>query len=121
MGYYAAFLDLGDKPCLVVGGGAAATEKAQQLLDAGASVTVLWTSFDPGLQELGDAGRVRLLQRELEEADLQGCCLVIDASGDDDSGARVAAAARRHSVLVNVLDRPALCDFIAPALVRRGR
>jgi len=32
----------------------------------------------------------------------------------------VAAAARRWRALVNVVDRPQHCDFIVPAVLRRG-
>jgi precorrin-2 dehydrogenase/sirohydrochlorin ferrochelatase len=52
--------------------------------------------------------------------DLDGCLMVVDASMDEATGVEVFAAARERSVLCNVLDRPALCDFIAPAIVRRG-
>ena len=126
MGYYAAFLDVGERLCLVVGGGAAAEDKVRGLLESGANVVVCSGPTDsglkpgPGLEELAAAGRVELRRRDFAVADLEGCVLVIDASGDDRSGVRVAAAARERGVLVNVLDRPALCDFIAPALVRRG-
>ena len=101
MGYYAAFLDITGKRCLVVGTGPAAEDKARGLREAGAEV-------------------LTVTDEEFVEADLNGCTLVIDASTDEASGVRVAYAARRRGVLVNVLDRPALCDFIAPALVRHG-
>jgi precorrin-2 dehydrogenase / sirohydrochlorin ferrochelatase len=124
MGYYAAFLDVGDRCCLVVGGGAPAEEKVRGLLDSDARVIVCSGATDSGisagLEELAAEGRIELRRRDFEASDLEGCVLVIDASGDDKSGVRVAAAARERGVLVNVLDRPALCDFIAPALVRRG-
>lgn len=126
MGYYAAFLDVSDRRCLVVGGGAPAEDKVRGLLDSGARVIVCSGPPDSGrepstgMEELAAAGRIELLRRDFEATDLEGCVLVIDASGDDPSGVRVAAAARERGVLVNVLDRPALCDFIAPALVRRG-
>ena len=38
----------------------------------------------------------------------------------DDGAAELAAAARPERVLVNVEDRPALCDFHSVAEVRRG-
>lgn len=99
MGYYAAYLDVTGKKCLLIGDGAAAQEKMEGLIESGASV---------------------VRKQDFDADDLDGCFLVIDASQDEPTGERVAAAARARGVLVNVLDRPALCDFIAPALVRRG-
>lgn len=119
-GYYAVYLDLDHKCCLVVGGGAAAADKARGLLAAGADVTVVSPTFEDALVQMGGRREVRLLAHAFVEDDLDGVQLVIDASGDDPQGVRVAAAARRRRVLVNVLDRTPLCDFIAPAMVRRG-
>lgn len=120
MGYYAAFLDLGGRPCLLVGGGRPAEEKARGLLEAGARLTVVWDNATAGLKELAATDRLALLRRRFQPADLDGCFLAVDASEDRPTGDAVAAAARERGVLLNVLDRPELCDFIAPALVRRG-
>ena len=119
-GYYAIYLDLDNKSCLVVGGGAAAADKARSLVAAGADVTVVSPTFEDELVQMGGRHEVRLLAHAFVEGDLDGVQLVIDASGDDPQGVRVAAAARRRRILVNVLDRTPLCDFIAPAMVRRG-
>lgn len=120
MGYYAAFLDLAGKRTLVVGGGAAAEDKARGLRDAGALVTVVAAEIGPGVRRLEAAGEVEVVERHFVEADLDGVALVIDASADEATGHTVSRAARARGILVNILDRPALCDFIAPALVRRG-
>lgn len=120
VGYYPVYLDLAGKSCLVLGGGGQAAEKALGLVGAGGDVTVVAPWFDAELVELGGRREVRLLAHEFTESDLDGVELVIDASLDEALGHRVSAAARRRRVLVNVLDRPALCDFIAPAVVRRG-
>jgi len=119
-GYYPVYLDLWRKRCLVLGGNAAAADKARHLAEAGADVTVLAPDFTEDLIQMGGRREVRLLARSFSEDDLDGVTLVVDASGDDPQGVRVAAAARRRRVLVNVLDRVPLCDFIAPAVVRRG-
>lgn len=116
MGYYAAFLDVTDRRCLVVGGGEPALAKVRGLLEAGAQVTVVWDRLHPDLPALG----VPLHARRFQESDLDGCFLVIDASQDKATGVRVSHAARDRGLPVNVLDRPTLCTFIAPALVRRG-
>lgn len=120
MGYYAAFLDLSDRQCLVVGGGAEAADKARGLLAAGAHVVVAWDEVAEELTAMGAAGEAELRRHRFRADDLDGCFLVVDASLDEATGVEVFAAARSRLVLCNVLDRPARCDFIAPALVRRG-
>jgi precorrin-2 dehydrogenase/sirohydrochlorin ferrochelatase len=119
-GYYPVYLDLAGKSCLVLGGGAAAAAKATQLAEAGADVTVVAVDFEDDLVEMAGRREVRLLAHAFREDDLDGVFLAIDASGDDPQGMRVADAARRRRILVNVLDRVPLCDFIAPAVLRRG-
>ncbi|MGI8609431.1 MAG: precorrin-2 dehydrogenase/sirohydrochlorin ferrochelatase family protein [Candidatus Dormibacteria bacterium] len=119
-GYYALYLDLHHKACLVVGGGPMAADKARGLAAVGADVTVVAPAFEEELLQMGGRHEVRLLAHAFVEDDLEGMEMVIDASGDDPQGVRVSAAARRRRVLVNVLDRTPLCDFIAPAMVRRG-
>jgi siroheme synthase-like protein len=120
VGYYPVYLDLAGKSCLVLGGGPQALAKVRALVAAGADVSVVSPSFDPQLVELGGRHEARLLLHEFTENDLDGVDLVVDASLDEALGHRVSAAARRRRILVNVLDRPALCDFIAPAVIRRG-
>jgi precorrin-2 dehydrogenase/sirohydrochlorin ferrochelatase len=114
------YLDLQGKSCLVLGGGDEAAGKARGLLRAGADVTVIAPAFEDELVQMGGRHEVRLLVHTFREADLDGVELVIDASGDDPQGVKVAEAARRRRILVNVLDRVPQCDFIAPAVVHRG-
>jgi siroheme synthase-like protein len=58
--------------------------------------------------------------KTFENADLDGKALVITATDDPAVQQRVAASARSQSILVNTVDQPDLCDFILPAIVRRG-
>ena len=120
MGYYAAFLDLTDRLCLVVGGGTEAAGKARSLLLAGADVVVVWDEIGDEVTRLAKEGEVKLRRHRFTPEDLEGCFVVIDASLDEATGAEVFLHARSQRVLCNVLDRPVRCDFIAPAIVRRG-
>jgi precorrin-2 dehydrogenase/sirohydrochlorin ferrochelatase len=120
MGYYAAYLDVTDKKCLVVGGGELAEEKVRGLLESGAQVFVAWDKVTDSVHRLAAEKLLTWLPRRFEERMLDGCFLVIDASTDDATAIAVSVEARRRKVLVNVLDRPGRCDFIAPALVRHG-
>ena len=100
MRYYPLFLDLVGQPCIVIGDGRLAAEKAAGLREAGAQVRVI----APGKYRRGD---------------LSGSRLVIDASEDPDINRLSWDEAEAGGILINVVDRPAQCRFIAPAIVRR--
>jgi precorrin-2 dehydrogenase/sirohydrochlorin ferrochelatase len=51
---------------------------------------------------------------------LQGFSLVFAATNDEALHAEVTVEARKAGVLLNVVDRPALCSFIVPAVVSQG-
>jgi siroheme synthase-like protein len=51
---------------------------------------------------------------------VKGCALVIAATNCLEVNAHVAKTARHLGIWVNVVDTPAVCDFIAPAVVQRG-
>lgn len=55
MAYFPMFVDLTDKPCLVVGGGEVAYRKVRTLLDFDAEVTVVAESVCPKLAGLAEA------------------------------------------------------------------
>jgi len=118
--YFAAFLDLRGRRCLVVGGGESSQRKARVLLECGARVTVVSPVVTGGLAALAAAGRIVDRRRAFRRSDLRGCALAVAATGDPTVDDAVAALARRARVLVNVVDRPARCDFILPSVLRRG-
>jgi len=118
--YFAAFLDLRGRRCLVVGGGEISERKARALLECGARVTVVSPVVTGGLAALAAAGRIVDRRRTFRRSDLRGCALAVAATGDPTVDDAVAALARRARVLVNVVDRPARCDFILPSVLRRG-
>jgi len=117
--YYPVFLDLAGQRCVVLGGGMFAAEKAAGLLEAGASVRVVSGRLCPALQELSDAHRVDTVRRDYRPGDLAGARLAVDASEDESINRQSWAEAEAAGILINVVDRPAQCRFIAPAIVRR--
>ncbi|MBT3170293.1 MAG: siroheme synthase [Rhodospirillaceae bacterium] len=120
MRHYPAFLDIEGRPCLVVGGGAAALAKVRLLGRAGAAVTAVAPSFDDDIRALGKGGGVTLVQRAFRDDDVQGHALVHAASADAALDEAVACAAGAENIPVNVVDRPALSSFVMPAIVDRG-
>jgi siroheme synthase-like protein len=120
VGYYPLFVDLAGRACLVVGGGDIAEGKVQGLLAAGASVTVVSPTLVASLAEAARAGRLEHRRRGYRDGDLAGFALAFAATGEPTVNAAVAREGRRSGVWVNAVDDPAHCDFIVPALLRRG-
>jgi len=118
--FYPLFMDLRDRQILVVGGGPVAERKVESLIEAGAAVTVVSPRLTPGLEERARSGSIRAFTREFAPSDLDNALLVISATDVATIQEQVAAAARARRILVNTVDSPHLCDFIVPAVVRRG-
>ncbi len=120
MGYYPVFLEMKDRPCIVVGGGTVAERKVEGLLASGARVTVVSPDLTPALAVLRDEGRLEHVGRAYEEGDLEGYDMAVVATDDGAINADVAREARRRRVWVNAVDDPPNCDFILPSVIRRG-
>jgi siroheme synthase-like protein len=127
--YYPVFLDLHDRLCLVVGGGALAEEKLPELLAAGARVVVVAERPSRAIEALAQAGRLRLRRRAYRDGDLAGAFLAIaafDAASPAikavDTGRRDAIwrEAERRGLPLNSIDDPWRSSFIAGSVVRRG-
>jgi len=120
MKYYPIFLRVAQRSCLIVGGGKVAQQKALSLLGAGAAVTVISPELTAELQALAANGRITHLARPYAPRDVCGYVLAYAATGDPVVDRHIVRDAEDAGVLVNVVDQPDLCDFIAPAVMRRG-
>jgi precorrin-2 dehydrogenase / sirohydrochlorin ferrochelatase len=118
--FYPLLMDLRGRKVLVVGGGLVAERKIESLLEAGSRVTLVAPDVTPALQTLANSETICLLQRRFREEDLDGALLVISATDDSSIQEQVAAAARAWNIPINTVDQPRLCDFIVPAVLRRG-
>jgi uroporphyrin-III C-methyltransferase/precorrin-2 dehydrogenase/sirohydrochlorin ferrochelatase len=118
-----AFFALEGKRCVVAGGGTAATWKAELLSAAGARVDVFAPEPHEGMRALAaspPAGAVIVHARLWQPADIASAAIAVAECADDAEAARFAAAAREAGVPVNVIDRPAFCDFAFGAIVNRS-
>jgi precorrin-2 dehydrogenase/sirohydrochlorin ferrochelatase len=120
MGLYPVFMEMRGKDCLVVGGGNVATQKVNGLLNAEASVTVISPVLNEYLAGLKAQGRIEHIASEYSQSSLEGRALVMVATDDGAVNARVARDARARGIWINASDDPPNCDFILPAIVRKG-
>jgi uroporphyrin-III C-methyltransferase / precorrin-2 dehydrogenase / sirohydrochlorin ferrochelatase len=117
------FLALEGKRAVLAGGNSAAAWKAELLAAAGAQVEVYAAeTSDELLQIAADPprGSVTINRRGWTADDLKSAAVAIGAFEDNESAAAFAAAARAAGVPVNVIDKPAFCDFAFGAIVNRS-
>ncbi|MGH8416303.1 MAG: siroheme synthase CysG [Pseudomonas sp.] len=120
MEYLPLFHNLRGARVLVVGGGEIALRKSRLLADAGAVLRVVAPEIGTELRELIDSSGGEQILRGYSDADLNGCVLIIAATDDEPLNAQVSTDARQRGVPVNVVDAPALCSVIFPAIVDRS-
>jgi precorrin-2 dehydrogenase/sirohydrochlorin ferrochelatase len=102
----------------VLGRGKAAVRRLLQAEEAGAEDI---TIFSPGADDhLKAHAKDRLRERWPQETEWASARLAFIAGESEAVSATLAEAAGRHRLLVNVEDRPALCDFYMPSVLRRG-
>ncbi|WP_158743305.1 siroheme synthase CysG [Acidisphaera sp. L21] len=99
MRYFPIFMDLTGRHALVLGDGEASDRKALALEAAGA-IVIRTTTFQP--------------------AQLDECAVAIAAEAAESEIEALVEAANRRGIPFNVVDRPALCSFITPAIVDRS-
>src|SRR5471032_3412567 len=120
MEFLPLFHNLRGSRVLVVGGGEIALRKSRLLADAGALLRVVAPQIEDQLRELVLGSGGELILRGYQEPDLEGCTLIIAATDDEPLNAQVSSDAKRRCVPVNVVDAPALCSVIFPAIVDRS-
>ena len=120
MDYMPIMLRLQGHKVLVVGGGQVAVRKVAMLLRAGAIVRLVADTVDPSLaQSLCDSPH-EVLEKHFQPEDIDSVRLVVAATDDNAVNLQVYNESQQRCVPVNVVDNPALCDFIFPSIVDRS-
>jgi len=118
--YLPITISVRNRPCLIVGGGAVALRKVETLLDYETDITVVAPEPDEKIEYYAQKNILKLEKRAYRSPEAASFSLVISATDDHDLNRRVYEDSHAAGVLVNVVDNPALCDFIFPAVVRRN-
>ncbi len=119
-GYLVCLSRLHKALCVVIGGGEVAERKVSSLLEAQAKVQVISPTLTDGLRQLAAEKAIDHLARAYQDGDLEGAFLAIAATDDPATNRAVFQEAEAREILVNVVDKPSLCNFLVPAVVRRG-
>lgn len=97
-----------------------AERKVSSLLECGAAIRLVSPGITKQLSALAQAGGIEYVADYYREDHLEGCFLVISATGDRIVNQKVADDCLKKGLLVNVVDEPGLGNFYVPAVVQRG-
>jgi uroporphyrin-III C-methyltransferase/precorrin-2 dehydrogenase/sirohydrochlorin ferrochelatase len=120
MDYFPIFLDLKNRRCLLVGGGDVATRKGRMLSKSGAILRVVAPEISAELRELVAQHQGELLLREYQQGDMENCVLAVAATDNEALNKKISDDAQFKYIPVNVVDTPALCTYITPAVIDRS-
>lgn len=120
---FPVFLKLETLSLLIIGGGKVALEKLHAVLSNAPAtrIHIVATALSPALlTEAGKHPNIRLTEKPYDPSDLTNADLVIVAVNDIEVAARIHEDARTIGLLVNVADKPELCDFYLSSVVKKG-
>jgi len=120
---FPVFLKLNQLHTVLIGGGNIGLEKLTGIVNNSdhATVTVIARNFLPEIHSLaGEHNNVKVIQKSFEANDLDAAHLVIAATNDNELNNYIVQAAHERNLLVNIADKPALCDFYLGSIVQKG-
>lgn len=120
MDFLPIFLNIKNKPCLVIGGGDVAARKVSLLLRAGGDTTVVSPQLGSALQHLLDEQKISYRAECFQPDMIAGQAIIIAATDDMAVNQQVSELAQKAGIPVNVVDNPALCGFIMPSIIDRN-
>ena len=120
---FPVFLKLENLAVLIIGGGYVGMEKLQAVItnSPAAKITLVAKQVSNEIKELAKQyHNIVLIEKPYESNDLNGNDIIIAAINDAAISQQIAADAKTKKILVNVADKPELCDFYLSAVVQKG-
>lgn len=120
---FPVFIKLNQLHTLVVGAGPVGLEKLTALLgnSEAARITVVAAEVIPEVDDLVAAyPLVEIRRKQFELSDLDGINLIVAATNNPELNQEIKTEGNRRNVLVNIADKPDLCDFYLSSIVKKG-
>ena len=118
MSFFPFFTEIEGADGLIVGGGRVALRKAEKMLPYGPKLTVIAPEILPEFYQINITIKVRRFVETDITPDLK---FAIAACDDEAENERISLLCRKMNLPVNVVDKPELCTFLFPSLVKRGK
>ncbi len=120
MKYFPVFLDGSKINAMVIGGGDVAARKIELLLKTTTNITIMAESVTEGVERLINENQLNWLKHNYKAGLLTQTTLVIAATDNTEVNEQVYHEAVEFNILANVVDQPALCTYITPAIIDRS-
>jgi siroheme synthase-like protein len=120
---FPVFLKLNDLHTVLIGAGNVGLEKLTAIVSNSpkARVTVIAKEFLPEIHTLAAASKgVTVVQKPFADTDLDKADIVVAATNDNELNTYIRESAHERKLLVNVADKPELCDFYLGSIVQKG-
>lgn len=120
---FPVFFKLEQLHLLIVGGGNVGLEKLTSVLtnSPSTSIRLVAKEISDEVRELAkDHSNVKLIEREFRPYDLENIELVIVGIDNTRTSELIRDMAKTRGLMVNVADKPQLCDFYLGSVVKKG-
>ena len=120
---FPVFLKLNNLHTVLIGAGNVGLEKLTAILNNSpqAKVTIIAKIFLPEVHALAaEYDRLTVIQKAFIDTDLDNADIVIAATNDSELNIYIRDSAHGRKLLVNVADKPDLCDFYLGSIVQKG-
>ncbi len=119
---FPVFLKLETLSVLLIGGGNIALEKLQAVLGNAPDTKIRLVAgfIDDRIKQLAAQYQIVLQEKWYEASDIDDADIIIVAVNDIPLSERIRTDAKQKNILVNVADKPTLCDFYLGSVVQKG-
>lgn len=120
---FPVFLKLNQLHTVLIGAGNIGLEKLTAIVNNSplSTVTVIARTFLPEVHLLAAEYKgINIVNKSFGEADLDNANLVIAATNDNELNELIVQAAHKRNLLVNIADKPDMCDFYLGSIVQKG-
>ncbi|HRX13023.1 MAG TPA: bifunctional precorrin-2 dehydrogenase/sirohydrochlorin ferrochelatase [Draconibacterium sp.] len=109
-------IDISSQKILIIGGGESAFKKLKILQRFDAEVEVIALNVCDEIKQSG----INYVERKYEKKLLKGYLMLYSCTNDFELDKQILADGKEMGVLVNIHDKPELCQFVSPAIYKNG-
>ena len=109
-------IDISNQKILIIGGGNSAFKKLKILQRFDAEVEIIAINVCAEIKQSG----VKYVERGYEKSLLKGYFMLYSCTNNYELDKQILADGKEMGVLVNIHDKPDLCQFVSPAIYKDG-